>query len=126
MNKKILSEMAQKITPYQWAKNVGPEVLRFDTNTLPSPPPCINEFLKELINNCRINEYGDPSYTKLKNLISKYENTPEETITVTNSGDEALDIVGKAFLNDKEYFLIQPPTYEIFKSQSKINEGQTI
>jgi len=126
MNKKILSEMAQKITPYQWAKNVGPEVLRFDTNTLPSPPPCINEFLKELINNCPINEYGDPSYTKLKNLISKYENTPEETITVTNSGDEALDIIGKAFLNDDDYFLIQPPTYEIFKSQCEINRGQAI
>jgi len=126
MNKNILSKMAQKITPYQWAKNVGPEVMRFDTNTLPSPPPCVNEFLKELINNCPINEYGDPSYTKLKNLISKYENTPEETITVTNSGDEALDIVGKAFLNDKEYFLIQPPTYEIFKSQCEINGGQAI
>ncbi len=126
MNKKILSEMAQKITPYQWAKNVGPEVLRFDTNTLPSPPPCVNDFLKELIGNCPINEYGNPSYTKLKNLISKYENTPEETITVTNSGDEALDIVGKAFLNDKEYFLIQPPTYEIFKSQCEINGGQAI
>ena len=73
MNKKILSEMAQKITPYQWAKDVGQEVLRFDTNTLPSPPPCVNEFLKKLIDNCPINEYGDPSYTKLKILIAKYE-----------------------------------------------------
>ena len=126
MNKKILSEMAQKITPYQWAKNVGPEVLRFDTNTLPSPPPCVNEFLSTLINNCPINEYGDPSYKKLKNLISKYENIPEKTITVTNSGDEALDIIGKAFLNDGDYFLIQPPTYEIFKSQCEINRGRAV
>ena len=126
MNKNILSEMAQRITPYQWAKNVGPEVLRFDTNTLPAPPSCVNNFLKELINNCPINEYGDPSYVKLKNLISRYENTPEETITVTNSGDEALDIIGKAFLNDGDYFLIQPPTYEIFKSQCEINRGKAI
>lgn len=126
MNKKILSEMVQKITPYQWAKNVGPEVLRFDTNTLPSPPSCVNKFLKTLISNCPINEYGDPSYTKLKNLISKYENTPENTITVTNSGDEALDVIGKAFLNDDDYFLIQPPTYEIFKSQCEINGGRAI
>lgn len=126
MNKKILSEMAQKITPYQWAKNVGPKVLRFDTNTLPDPPPCVNEFLKLLINNCPINEYGDPSYTKLKNLISKYENVPKKTITVTNSGDEALDIIGKAFLNDGDYFLTQPPTYEIFKSQCEINRGKAI
>ncbi len=118
--------MAQKITPYQWAKNVGLEVLRFDTNTLPNSPSCVNEFLKSLINNCPINEYGDPSYAKLKNLISKYENVPEEMITVTNSGDEALDIIGKAFLNDGDYFLIQPPTYEIFKSQCEINRGKVI
>ncbi len=118
--------MAQKITPYQWAKNVGSKVLRFDTNTLPDPPPCIKEFLNELINSCPINEYGDPSYVKLKKLISKYENTPENTITVTNSGDEALDVIGKAFLNDGDYFLIQPPTYEIFKSQCEINRGKAI
>ncbi|EKE15292.1 MAG: hypothetical protein ACD_12C00086G0003 [uncultured bacterium] len=126
MKNKILSEMAQKIMPYQWAKNVGPEVLRFDTNTLPNHPPCVNKFLKELINNCPINEYGDPSYVNLKKLISKYEKTPEETITITNSGDEALDIIGKAFLNDGDNFLIQPPTYEIFKSQCEINRGNAV
>mgnify|MGYP001595577710 FL=1 len=118
--------MAKKITPYQWAKNVGPEVLRFDTNTLPNPPPCIDNFLAELTNNCPINEYGDPSYAKLKSLISKYENIPENTITITNSGDEALDIIGKAFLNNGDYFLIQPPTYEIFKSQCEINRGRAV
>lgn len=118
--------MAQNIVPYQWAKNVGPNVLRFDTNTLPDPPPCMNKFLEELTDNCPINEYGDPSYTKLKKLISKYENTPVKTITVTNSGDEALDVIGKAFLNEGDYFLIQPPTYEIFKSQLEINRGQVI
>jgi len=126
MKNKILSKVAQKITPYQWAKNVGQEVLRFDTNTLPSPPPCVNKFLKELTSNCPINEYGDPSYVDLKKLISKYEKTPEETITVTNSGDEALDIIGKAFLNDGDFFLIQPPTYEIFKSQCEINRGKAV
>ena len=126
MKNKILSEMAQKITPYQWAKNVGLEVLRFDTNTLPNPLPCIKEFLNELINSCPINEYGDPSYVKLKKLISKYENTPENTITVTNSGDEALDIIGKAFLNNGDYFLIQPHIYEIFKSQCEINRGKAV
>ena len=126
MKNKILSEMAEKITPYQWAKNVGPEVLRFDTNTLPCPPPCVKEFLKELVNNCPVNEYGDPSYIKLKKLISKYEKIPEDMITVTNSGDEALDIIGKAFLNEGDNFLIQPPTYEIFKSQCEINRGKAV
>ena len=34
---------------------------------------------------------------KIKNLISKYEDIPENTITITNSGDEALDIIERLF-----------------------------
>lgn len=118
--------MAKTITPYQWATNVRSEVLRFDTNTLPQPPPSVKTFVASLKNDCPINEYGDPSYNKLKKLIARYERVGEDMITVTNSGDEALDIVGKAFLNPGDYFLIQPPTYEIFSSQCEINRGKQI
>lgn len=118
--------MAKTITPYQWAKNVKPEVLRFDTNTLPMPPPSIKSLLASLQNNCPINEYGDPSYVKLKKLLAKYEEVGENMLTITNSGDEALDVIAKAFLNSGDNFLIQPPTYEIFRSQSEINRGQVV
>ena len=37
-----------------------------------------------------------------------------------------LILLGKPFLNDGDYFLIQPPTYEIFKSQCEINRGKAI
>ena len=61
MKNNILSEMAQKITPYQWAKNVGPKVLRFDTNTLPeSSAVHVKNFLNELINNCPLMNTGIP------------------------------------------------------------------
>lgn len=127
MNKnKYLSEMAKTIEPYQWEKNVNANILRFDTNTLPTPPPCVKKLLKILEKNCPINEYQDPSYVKLKKLISQYEEVGEEMITVTNSGDEALDVIAKAFLNPKDYFLIQPPTYEMFKLQCEINRGRVI
>ena len=118
--------MAQKITPYEWASNVPENVLRFDTNTLPDPPPIVKEFGEKLIKNCPINEYGDPSYAKLRNLIASYENVKPDKITITNSGDEALDIVSKAFLNPGDFFIIQPPTFERFRLQSEINRGQCI
>lgn len=118
--------MAKTAVPYQWEKNVGSETLRFDANTLPEPPPSVKILLKTLKKDCPINEYGDPSYTKLKKLIAKYEGVTEDMITVTNSGDEGLDIIAKAFLNPDDYFLIQPPTYEIFKLQSEINKGKAI
>ncbi len=125
-NQNLLSEIAKTIVPYQWEKNVGPEVLRFDTNTLPESPPSIKALLKSLEKDCPINEYGDPSYTKLKKLIARYEGVNENMITVTNSGDEALDIIGKAFLNPGDFFLVQPPTYEMFKLQCKINRGRAV
>ena len=123
---KYLSKMAQKITPYEWASNVADNVLRFDANTLPDPPPCIKDFCESLMNNCPINEYGDPSYSKLKTLIAAYENVGTNEITITNSGDEALDIVTKAFLDPGDQFIIQPPTYEMFRIQAEINRGKCI
>jgi len=123
---KYLSEMAKKLTPYEWESNVPEDILRFDTNTLPAPPPCLESFINDLKIKCPINEYGDPSYTKLKGLITGYECFEKEMITVTNSGDEALDIVTKAVLNPRDFFIIQPPTYEMFRIQSEINRGVAI
>ncbi|MDP4011366.1 MAG: histidinol-phosphate transaminase [Candidatus Roizmanbacteria bacterium] len=123
---KFLSSVAQKITPYEWALNVPENVLRFDTNTLPYPPPCVKGFCKSLMNNCPINEYGDSSYSKLKTFIAAYENVGTNEITITNSGDEALDIVTKAFLDLDDQFIIQPPTYEMFRIQAEINHGKCI
>lgn len=118
--------MAKNIEPYQWAKNVAPDVLRFDTNTLPLPPPSVKTLIADLKSNCPINEYDDPSYSKLKNLIADYEGVNKDMLTITNSGDEALDVIGKAFLNKGDYFLVQPPTYEMFKLQCEINKGKVI
>lgn len=118
--------MAKIITPYQWAAGVPANVLRFDTNTLPIPPPAVKSLLRELNKSCPINEYNDPSYNKLKKLIADYENTSSEMITVTNSGDEALDVLAKTFLNPNDLFVIQPPTYEMFKLQCEINKGKAL
>ena len=96
---------------------------RFDTNTLPIPPQSLTEFLDTMKNNCPINEYTDPSYSTLKTLIASYEQVQPGQITVTNSGDEAIDILAKAFLNPGDLFITTPPTYEMFTIQCSINRG---
>ena len=47
-------------------------------------------------------------------------------ITISNSGDEAIDILGKAFLNDGDYYLITPPTYEVYNTQLILNKGKSL
>ncbi|OGK20647.1 histidinol-phosphate transaminase [Candidatus Roizmanbacteria bacterium RIFCSPHIGHO2_02_FULL_37_13b] len=125
-NNKYFSKIAEKIVPYQWEESLSDEVLRFDTNTVPFPPPNLQRFFKSLGNNCPINEYKDPSYKKLETLIAQYEKVQSDMITVTNSGDEALDILAKTFLDDDDTFLVTPPTYEIFSIQCELNKGRKV
>lgn len=121
-----LSDAAQKVIPYQWEEGMVENSLRFDTNTLPNPPPSVGRFIESLKNSCPINEYSDPSYKKLKELIAQYEKVDTNMITVTNSGDEAIDILAKTFLNPSDYFIVTPPTYEMFSVQCSVNKGKSL
>lgn len=121
-----LSKVAKNITPYKWETEVTEKALRFDTNTMPVPPKCMDDFLDNLKNNCPVNEYADPTFTKLKQLIAKYESVDPEMITITNSGDEAIDILAKTFLDPDDNFITTPPTYEMFTIQCEINRGVNI
>lgn len=123
--KQYLSKIANNINPYQWEEIPSGKVLRFDTNTLPYPPPSIERFINNLKNYCPINEYTDPSYRRLKELLSKYEGVKNEMISVTNSGDEAIDILAKTFLDPGDCFVATPPTYEMFSIQCNINNGKS-
>jgi len=121
----LLSQVANNITPYQW-EDTSFGSLRFDANTLPFPPPSLQLFLQKMKKNCLINEYADPAYKTLRKLIAKYENVDASMITVTNSGDEAIDILAKTFLNPGDYFITTPPTYEMFTIQCEINNGKPL
>lgn len=123
---KYLSKIAQRSTPYQWEEIPCGKILRFDTNTMPYPPPSVKKFIEDLKNNCPINEYSDPSYTRLKELLSEYEGVKKEMISITNSGDEAIDILAKTFLDPGDYFIVTPPTYEMFSIQCSINSGKPL
>src|SRR5947207_8392337 len=125
-DKNYLSTIAQNIIPYQWEEGITKEVLRFDGNTMPFAPSCLPKFLKEMKNYCPINDYADPSYGKLKQLIADYEGVNKDMITITNSGDEGIDILTKAFLNPDDNFIISSPTYEMFSTIGKINRGNII
>lgn len=122
----FLSKVAKNISPYKWEEDILENALRFDTNTLPIPPRSLGVFLRSLESACPINEYADPSYARLKKLIASYEGVDKDMVTVTNSGDEAIDILAKAFLDPGDYFIVTPPTYEMFTIQCEINNGRSL
>jgi len=123
---RYLSEIARNNISYQWEDIPAGNVLRFDANTLPSPPDSLNNFLEQMKSDCPINEYSDPNYKKLKKLIAGYEGVSQTMITITNSADEAIDVLAKTFLNPGDYFITTPPTYEMFEIQCGINRGENL
>jgi len=123
---KYLSKVAKSVNPYQWEGAELGKSLRFDANTIPFPPRSLAIFLEDMKKNCPINEYTDPSYRRLKQLIAQYEGVNTGMITVTNSGDEGIDILAKTFLNTNDYFIVTPPTYEMFTIQCEINKGKLL
>ena len=126
MTDQYLSKIAKTVEPYAWEEGVAPDMLRFDSNTPAKPPACLEQFLEAMKMSCPINEYTDPSYKKLKRLIALYENVDTDRVTVSNSGDEAIDILAKTFLNPGNQFIITPPTYEMFQIQCQINGGRSL
>ncbi len=126
MKQQNFSQIALSVDPYQWEEGISVGMLRFDANTLPFPPKSLNKFLKEMQKKCLINEYADPTYSDLKKLIADYESVDVAMITVTNSGDEALDIIAKTFIDPGDRFIVQPPTYEMFTIQCEINRGKVL
>lgn len=97
--------------------------MRFDANTMPSPPPSAAGFMRRNGADIPVNEYADPGYTGIRREIASYEQTDVDTITITNSGDEAIDILAKAFLNPGDLYVTTPPTYEMYEIQCRANGG---
>jgi histidinol-phosphate aminotransferase len=118
-----LSDKVTSIEPYQWEGSAVKQALRFDSNTMPSPPPGVAVFLRDMKKFCPINEYTDPGYRSLRAALSGYESVPVTMITVTNSGDEAIDILAKTFLNPGDVFVTAPPTYEMYSILCSLNNG---
>lgn len=133
MMNKYLKANVKKLQPYVWEDtdeqiarqyNLNPDqLIRLDTNTPGKPPACYDEFLRIINDNRSVNEYTDFSYEKLKELIVDYEGIKTGQVVCGNSGDEMIDIIGKACLNQGDQFIISSPTYSVFQIQSEINGG---
>lgn len=131
-----LKKSVQNLSPYAWEPTTAElakkyklpikKIIRLDYNTPGQPPACYHDFIKIIDKNREVNEYQDYSYNDLKKLIAKYERVKKEQVVCGNSGDEMIDIIGKACLNQNDKFIISSPTYSVYKIQSEINGGTAI
>lgn len=70
-----------------------------------------------------LNRYPDPYQKKLKAVISKIKNVPEEMIFLGNGSDEVIDLTYRIFCNPgTDKALTFPPTYGMYEVSAAIND----
>jgi histidinol-phosphate aminotransferase len=89
------------------------DVLRFDTNTSPLPPPFAAEVLAASFDP-PLNEYPDSSYEELTAAAAGYTEVGPHEVIVGAGADEILDLVAKAYLPAGSAALLPVPTYAMY------------
>src|SRR4051794_41792313 len=89
------------------------DILRFDTNTSPLPPPFLADALTEPVEP-PLNEYPDSSYDELTAAAAAYVDAAPEELVVGAGADEILDLVAKAYLPAGGAALAPIPTYPLY------------
>ena len=86
-------------------------IVRFDTNTSPSPPGFVPTVLAAA---APLNEYPDSAYQALTDAAAAYAGVPPDEVIVGAGADEILDLVGKAFLPAGGAAVVPGPSYGMY------------
>lgn len=131
-----IRKVLEEFQPYIWepsneeiAKKVGisvSSVIRFDTNTSPFTPKKWLEELSRILVKLPVNQYPDTKYTRIRKALADYCGVNMNNITMTNGGDEAIDIIIKTFIDYEDKVIISVPTYSMFNIAVQICGGKVI
>lgn len=113
------------IEPYVWeaadheiAARYGlqaADVVRFDTNTSPLPPPSLHAVLARVALEPAVNEYFDGSYAALARALAAYMGYAPEHYVIGAGADEILDVLAKAFIDPGDLVVLPTPTYALYR-----------
>jgi histidinol-phosphate aminotransferase len=98
-------------------------VVRFDTNTSPVPPPCLDAVLDQVHRLPAVNEYFDGSYAALADALADYTGFSPAHLVIGAGADEILDVMAKTFLNPGDRVVIPAPTYSVYRIVSRIMDA---
>ena len=89
------------------------DILRFDTNTVPLPPPWLAEALRGPFEPS-VNEYPDSSYADVTAAAAAYYGVEPSELVIGAGADEVLDLIAKAYLPAGSAALVPIPTYAMY------------
>ncbi|MGH2347170.1 MAG: pyridoxal phosphate-dependent aminotransferase [Chloroflexota bacterium] len=98
-------------------------VVRFDTNTSPLPPPCLDPVLDLIRRVPAVHEYFDGSYAALADALVDYTGFSPDRMVIGAGADEILDVLAKTFFNPGDRVVIPSPTYAVYRIVSRIMDA---
>jgi len=91
------------------------QVLRFDLNTSPAPPPLVAELLAAGRFETPLSEYPPSDYRRLIEVAARVYDVGTDELLVGAGADEILDLCGKAFLPAGGRAVVPTPTYAMYR-----------
>ena len=89
-------------------------IVRFDTNTSPSPPSVVAELLAAANWEVPLSEYPPSDYRRLVDAAAARYGVGRDELLVGAGADEVLDLAAKAFLLPGGAAIVPVPTYPMF------------
>jgi histidinol-phosphate aminotransferase len=118
-------ELSTRFRPYDWAISTAEaariagirphEVLRFDANTAPAPPPAARaQTLSEAL--AGIHGYPHGGYPELIGAIADYANVDPENVVLGAGADDLILLSARAFAAPGDRVaIVDEPTYPLFR-----------
>jgi histidinol-phosphate aminotransferase len=89
------------------------QILRFDTNTVPLPPPMLPGALGGPFEPS-VNEYPDSSYQEVSEAAAAYYGVEPHELVIGAGADEVLDLIAKTYLPLGAAAMVPIPTYAMY------------
>ncbi len=106
--KKRIQKMSHYKPPLEGRASKDFLLLDFNERTIP-PSQRVKEALKKFIESDRLQVY--PEYGDLEAKIAQYVEVPASQVMVTNGGDQGIDIVCRAYLDEDDKVIIPFPSF---------------
>lgn len=102
------------------------QILRFDLNTSPSPPPLATRILAAGDFGRPVSEYPPSDYRLLVEAAAHAYGVERDELLVGAGADELLDLLAKAYLPPGGSAVIPCPTYSMYRILSEQRPGRAI
>jgi histidinol-phosphate aminotransferase len=102
------------------------QVLRFDLNTSPAPPPELAQLLAAGVFETSLSEYPPGDYRRLVEAAASVYGVAFEEIVPGAGADEVLDMCTKAFLPAGQSIAVSVPTYPMYRIHAEQRGGAVI